>query len=193
MSVAVDASPTHHGTDALGIVPVKPRLHIKLRAFALCRRPIDQSSPQPVGKLRQGQHTVPLYVRCASGNATNDTAFLQSEAIKSGRKERLATLLTDLAAIVGLKKSATSRDGTFMSEVAQIGGRQPIPVKVEEGKRYWWCACGLSKAQPFCDGSHKTTTFVPVEFRPTASAEVWFCACKRSSRKPMCDGSHQKL
>ena len=81
----------------------------------------------------------------------------------------------------------------IMSEMAQIGGRQPIPVKVEEGKSYWWCACGLSKAQPFCDGSHKTTKFVPVKFKPTASAEVWFCACKRSSRKPMCDGSHQKL
>jgi CDGSH iron-sulfur domain-containing protein 3 len=80
-----------------------------------------------------------------------------------------------------------------MSEMAQIGGRQPIPVKVEEGKSYWWCACGLSKAQPFCDGSHQTTTFVPVEFKPSASAEVWFCACKRSSRKPVCDGSHQKL
>jgi CDGSH-type Zn-finger protein len=77
----------------------------------------------------------------------------------------------------------------IMSEMAQIGGPQPIPVKVEEGKSYWWCACGLSKAQPFCDGSHKTTKFVPV----TASAEVWFCACKRSSRKPMCDGSHQRL
>ena len=58
----------------------------------------------------------------------------------------------------------------IMSEMAQIGGRQPIPVKVEEGKSYWWCACGLSKAQPFCDGSHKKTTkFVPMEFKPTAS------------------------
>jgi hypothetical protein len=76
-------------------------LHVKLRAFALCRRPIDRSSPRSVGQLRQGQHTVPLYARCASGN---DTAFLQSAAIKPGRKERLAALLTDLAAIVGVKK-----------------------------------------------------------------------------------------
>jgi len=98
--------------------------------------------------------------------------------------------------VTGLRKRQQFFGSTqvdTMSETPQIAGRQPIPVKVEEGKSYWWCACGLSKTQPFCDGSHKATTFVPVEFKPTASAEVWFCACKRSSRKPMCDGSHQKL
>ena len=46
-----------------------------------------------------------------------------------------------------------------MSEMPEIGGRQPIPVKVEAGKSYWWCACGRSKKQPFCDGSHKVTAF----------------------------------
>ena len=45
-----------------------------------------------------------------------------------------------------------------MSE-PEIGGRQPIPINVEAGKSYWWCACGRSKAQPFCDGSHKGTGF----------------------------------
>jgi CDGSH iron-sulfur domain-containing protein 3 len=98
-----------------------------------------------------------------------------------------------VVATVGLKNIGNEERWEIMNETAQIGGRQPIPVKVEEGKTYWWCACGLSKAQPFCDGSHKATNFVPVEFKPTASKEVWFCACKRSSRKPMCDGSHQRL
>jgi CDGSH iron-sulfur domain-containing protein 3 len=82
---------------------------------------------------------------------------------------------------------------TIMSEMAEIGGRQPIRIKAEKGKSYWWCACGLSKTQPFCDGSHKVTKFTPIEFKPSTSAEVRFCACKRSSRKPLCDGSHQSL
>ncbi|HTQ82991.1 MAG TPA: CDGSH iron-sulfur domain-containing protein [Pseudolabrys sp.] len=79
-----------------------------------------------------------------------------------------------------------------MSE-PHIGGRAPIPVEVEAGKSYWWCACGLSKSQPFCDGSHKVTDFTPVEFKAEKSEKVFFCTCKRSSRKPACDGSHKRL
>jgi len=74
-----------------------------------------------------------------------------------------------------------------------IGGRAPIPVEVEAGKSYWWCACGLSKSQPFCDGSHKVTQFTPIEFKAEKNEKVFFCACKRSGRKPTCDGSHKKL
>ena len=48
-----------------------------------------------------------------------------------------------------------------MSGDPEIGGREPVAVEVEEGKIYWWCACGRSKTQPFCDGSHKGTEFVP--------------------------------
>ena len=46
-----------------------------------------------------------------------------------------------------------------MSDMPEIGGKRPIPVNVEAGKSYWWCACGRSKTQPFCDGSHKGTEF----------------------------------
>ncbi len=49
-----------------------------------------------------------------------------------------------------------------MSEMPEIGGRAPMPIEVEAGKSYWWCACGLSKKQPFCDGSHKVTSFTPI-------------------------------
>ena len=80
-----------------------------------------------------------------------------------------------------------------MSGTPEIGGRRPIATNVEAGKSYWWCACGLSKRQPFCDGSHKVTSFTPVEFKPTTSEKIWFCACKRSAKKPMCDGSHKRL
>ena len=80
-----------------------------------------------------------------------------------------------------------------MSEMPEIGGRRPIPVKIEPEKSYWWCACGRSKSQPFCDGSHKGTGFTPMEYKSASGEEAWFCACKRSSKKPMCDGTHKTL
>jgi CDGSH-type Zn-finger protein len=80
-----------------------------------------------------------------------------------------------------------------MSEMPEIAGRQPIEVAVELDKSYWWCACGRSKKQPFCDGSHKGTAFSPVEWKAAASEQAWFCACKRTGHQPMCDGSHKRL
>lgn len=74
-----------------------------------------------------------------------------------------------------------------------IAQRNPIDIDVTEGKTYYWCACGLSKNQPFCDGSHKTTSFAPVEYRADKTAKVWFCACKHSNKKPICDGTHSKV
>jgi CDGSH-type Zn-finger protein len=74
-----------------------------------------------------------------------------------------------------------------------IGGWEPILVDVEAGNSYWWCACGLSKSQPFCDGSHKVTAFTPVEYKAEKSGKVFFCTCKRSARRPLCDGSHKQL
>ena len=59
-----------------------------------------------------------------------------------------------------------------MSEMPEIGGRRPITVKVEAGKSYWWCACGRSKTQPFCDGSHKVTAFTPIEYKPDVRRSV---------------------
>jgi CDGSH-type Zn-finger protein len=79
-----------------------------------------------------------------------------------------------------------------MSE-PRIAGREPIEVQVEEGKTYWWCACGRSKNQPFCDGSHKVTEFTPVEYVAPRTRRLFFCACKRSSRRPICDGTHKTL
>ena len=80
-----------------------------------------------------------------------------------------------------------------MSMTPEIGGPRPIPVSVEAGKSYWWCACGRSKTQPFCDGSHKGSVFTPVEFKAEKTEEVKFCACKRTGNRPRCDGSHKKL
>jgi CDGSH-type Zn-finger protein len=66
----------------------------------------------------------------------------------------------------------------------------PFEVQVEEGRDYWWCACGLSQRQPFCDGSHKTTDITPVKFTAKRTGPVWFCGCKATGRAPLCDGSH---
>ena len=76
---------------------------------------------------------------------------------------------------------------------AKIAGKEPIMVSVEEGKTYWWCACGLSKSQPFCDGSHKATDLTPVEYTAKRSKALFFCACKQTVRQPLCDGSHNSL
>ena len=78
-------------------------------------------------------------------------------------------------------------------DTPDIPQKAPYPVDVEAGQKYWWCACGRSKNQPFCDGSHKGTAFMPVEFTAEKSEKVWFCGCKHSANKPLCDGSHKKL
>ena len=74
-----------------------------------------------------------------------------------------------------------------------IAQRGPFSVEVEPGKSYWWCACGRSRTQPFCDGSHKGTGFAPIEFKAERAGTVWFCGCKRSATKPRCDGTHDRL
>lgn len=71
--------------------------------------------------------------------------------------------------------------------------KAPFPVDVQAGQSYWWCACGLSAKQPFCDGSHKTTAFTPVRYDAAETQTVWFCGCKQSAGKPLCDGSHKSL
>ena len=79
-----------------------------------------------------------------------------------------------------------------MSE-SHIAQKSPYAVPVEAGKSYWWCACGKSASQPFCDGAHKGTDFTPVEYRAEQSGTVYFCGCKHSANGLLCDGSHQRL
>ncbi|BCX82040.1 CDGSH iron-sulfur domain-containing protein 3 [Methylomarinovum caldicuralii] len=74
-----------------------------------------------------------------------------------------------------------------------VAQKSPIPVEVEAGKTYYWCSCGRSKDQPFCDGSHKGTGFTPLAWSADKSATVYFCACKHTKNPPLCDGSHKAL
>ena len=70
--------------------------------------------------------------------------------------------------------------------------RKPLPVEVQIGSNYFWCSCGKSNKQPFCDGSHKGSDYVPMKFTAEKSEVVYFCGCKKTGNSPLCDGSHQK-
>ena len=71
--------------------------------------------------------------------------------------------------------------------------KKAMPVEVEAGKTYYWCACGLSKNQPFCDGSHKGADISPVAYKAEATGKAFFCGCKHTKKEPLCDGSHKEL
>jgi CDGSH-type Zn-finger protein len=82
---------------------------------------------------------------------------------------------------------------------AKVAAKQPIAVKVEKGKTYYWCVCGHSKNQPFCDGSHiaandeNDTEFQPIPWTAEEDGEKWFCQCKQTKNPPFCDGTHKTL
>ena len=80
-----------------------------------------------------------------------------------------------------------------MSDAPKIVQKAPMPIEVEAGKSYFWCACGQSANQPFCDGSHKGSDFAPVKYEAQKDGKVFFCACKHSGNGALCDGTHQKL
>ncbi len=73
-----------------------------------------------------------------------------------------------------------------------IAAKSPVGLNLEQGT-YFWCACGKSKNQPFCDGSHKGSGIFPVQFKIDTKKEVFLCRCKQSKNKPFCDGSHNTL
>ncbi|MCB1756955.1 MAG: CDGSH iron-sulfur domain-containing protein [Gammaproteobacteria bacterium] len=70
----------------------------------------------------------------------------------------------------------------------------PFAVEVEAGKSYFWCSCGRSAKQPFCDGTHgkEKLGFKPVKYTAEESKKVFFCGCKKTKNPPLCDGSHNK-
>ena len=77
-------------------------------------------------------------------------------------------------------------------ETPKIAARFPAAVTLEPGT-YFWCACGRSSNQPFCDGSHKETGLSPVSFVIDSKKSVFLCQCKQTKNRPFCDGSHKSL
>ena len=90
-----------------------------------------------------------------------------------------------------LPNTFTGRKSTMSK--GKIAAKGPFAVSVEAGKDYYWCRCGLSQSQPFCDGSHGTTEFTPVKFTAQGGGTVYFCGCKQTASDPLCDGSHQSI
>ena len=74
----------------------------------------------------------------------------------------------------------------------KIAAKSPIKVALEPGTHFW-CACGRSENQPFCDGSHRGTGITPVSFKIEENKDVWLCRCKHSGSKPYCDGTHKSM
>ena len=80
-----------------------------------------------------------------------------------------------------------------MDDQAVVSQKAPYLVEVEAGRSYFWCSCGRSEKQPFCDGSHKGTTFSPMKFEAEKNKQLFFCGCKQTDKRPFCDGAHSKL
>ena len=77
-------------------------------------------------------------------------------------------------------------------EEAKMAGKAPVVTTLEPGE-YYWCACGRSQTQPFCDGSHRGSSFTPVAFTLSEKKKVALCLCKRTKNAPFCDGTHKKI
>lgn len=73
-----------------------------------------------------------------------------------------------------------------------VPAKLPVVLDLAPGT-YFWCACGRSKSQPYCDGSHEGSDFAPIEFEITEQKRVALCMCKHAGKKPFCDGSHRNL
>ncbi len=74
-----------------------------------------------------------------------------------------------------------------------IADSKPIAVNLKQGEEYYFCTCGRSSNQPFCDGSHKGTSFTPKAFTADKNEEAYLCACKHTSNAPYCDGTHKQF
>lgn len=74
----------------------------------------------------------------------------------------------------------------------EIPAKTPAVLELEAGT-YWWCACGRSQKQPFCDGSHAGTEFTPLEYKLEEKKRVALCNCKSTGKAPLCDGTHSTL
>ena len=74
-----------------------------------------------------------------------------------------------------------------------IADNKPMKVNLEKDKEYYFCSCGRSQNQPFCDGSHSGTAFAPKLFKAKEAGDAWLCCCKYTANTPFCDGTHNRF
>lgn len=79
------------------------------------------------------------------------------------------------------------------TDLPAVASTTPFPVEVQAGRTYYWCACGRSAKQPFCDGSHAGTDITPLPWTADRDRTAYFCGCKRTGKAPLCDGAHSAL
>lgn len=84
-------------------------------------------------------------------------------------------------------------DTPSSKNLPRIAQKAPFPVEVEANKKYFWCTCGLSDIQPFCDGQHKGSGLKSLCFEDTKNETIYLCGCKQTKNPPFCDGSHSSL
>ena len=80
-----------------------------------------------------------------------------------------------------------------MADRPIVADNKPAKVALEKGKTYYFCACGRSANQPFCDGSHVSTSFMPKAFTAQENGDAWLCQCKHTANAPFCDGTHKRF
>nr|XP_060636930.1 CDGSH iron-sulfur domain-containing protein 3, mitochondrial isoform X1 [Anolis sagrei ordinatus] len=109
-------------------------------------------------------------------------------------RRRSTSLLPSLAGFLGRGAALQSRSCSGSSAQAVISAKQPFQVELKQGKGYAWCACGHSRKQPFCDGSHKRNApkMSPLRFKAEETKEAWLCGCKCTKNPPYCDGTHKE-
>jgi CDGSH iron-sulfur domain-containing protein 3 len=92
---------------------------------------------------------------------------------------------------IGPGVAPSCREGAMNEPL--IAQRGPYAVEVQAGQDYFWCRCGRSASQPFCDGSHKGSGLTPLKYHAEQTYTLFFCGCKHTAAPPCCDGSHNRL
>ncbi|XP_019405806.1 PREDICTED: CDGSH iron-sulfur domain-containing protein 3, mitochondrial [Crocodylus porosus] len=110
------------------------------------------------------------------------------------RPAALGTLMSGCGARTLRGQIRKSSESSTSPAQPAIAAKHPYQVDLEAGKLYAWCACGHSKKQPFCDGSHKkaTPSITPLRFKLDEPKTAWLCGCKHTQSPPYCDGTHKE-